>query len=252
MAQPFLSIIIPAHNEAERLPLTLIDLDKYLSGRDFSYEVFVVNDGSDDATAKIVESFSHTMKNLKLIHNEEHKGKGAAVRQGMLLAKGKLRATIDADNSLDLQHIEEALPHFKSGAHVVVGVRHRNSKIWPALPPHRQLVERLNNFIAGPMFFGGFKNGLTDAGSGFKVFSDEAVENIFPKAMLAGWGSDFEVLALAKSLGYEIKELPVFWTHDSSKQIPGKGYLQILADMAKIRWWLSRDSYGIKNTKQEI
>ncbi|MCX6703060.1 MAG: glycosyltransferase [Candidatus Wolfebacteria bacterium] len=97
--KPYLSVIIPAYNEAKRLPLTLIDIDKHLSKADFSYEIIVVNDGSKDGTAEIVNRFSHLVKNLSLIDNKINHGKGWVVKQGMLESKGNIRLFMDSDNA---------------------------------------------------------------------------------------------------------------------------------------------------------
>ncbi|MEK9180071.1 MAG: glycosyltransferase [Patescibacteria group bacterium] len=245
MAQPFFSIIIPAYNEAERLPLTLVDLDKHFGERSYAYEILVVNDGSTDKTREVAASFSRMMKNLKFIHNEENKGKGAAVRQGMLLARGKYRATLDADNAVHPSHIEDAVPYLKGGAHIVLGVRTRESKIWPPLPPFRQLTERLNNVFISPILFGSIRSGFEDLQSGFKVFTDEAAERIFSQAKVQGWGFDLETLALARAMEYPVKEIAVLWRHNSEKSMPLFAYLRNLVDAARIRWWLSRGKYNI-------
>src|SRR3990167_9312131 len=110
--KPYLSVIIPAYNEAKRLPLTLIDIDKKLSEANYSYEIIVVNDGSKDNTAEIVRRFSHLIKNLRLIDNKENHGKGWVVRQGMLEATGDIRLFMDADNSTKVDEITKFLPYF--------------------------------------------------------------------------------------------------------------------------------------------
>ena len=248
MAQPFLSVIIPARNEAERLPLALIDLDKHLSDGEHSYEILVVDDGSKDDTAKIVGNFSRMMRNLKLIHNDEQKGKGAAVRQGMLLARGKYRAMLDADGAVHPKYLYEIQPHFKEGAHIIIGSRVLGAgRWWPQIPPHRQLMERLSNLLLRPVLH----LGVGDPGSGFKVFSEEVVERLFSESRIPGWGFDLEILALAKNLGYQIKEIPISWSHDASRQMPYYGYLQALADAVKVRWWLSRGRYGLDTNSHE-
>src|SRR3989344_4060788 len=104
MSQPYLSVIIPAYNEAKRIPLTLAAVDKYLSMVDYPYEILVVNDGSKDNTSEVVQKMSADIKNLKLIDNDANKGKGGVVLQGMLLAAGKYRLFMDADNSTSVDH----------------------------------------------------------------------------------------------------------------------------------------------------
>src|SRR3989338_6919376 len=106
----FLSIIIPAYNEAERIPLTLVDMYKRLSQVKYSYEILVINDGSTDNTAEIVRKMAPAIKNLKLIDNRINQGKGGVVKQGMLLAKGEYRLFTDADNSTSIDHFEKMIP----------------------------------------------------------------------------------------------------------------------------------------------
>jgi glycosyltransferase involved in cell wall biosynthesis len=120
MAQPYLSIIIPAYNEAERISMTLIDMDKRLSKEAYSYEILVVNDGSKDNTAEVVRSMEKMIKNLKLVDNVENKGKGGVVRQGMLVAKGQYRLFTDADNSVSIDQFNNMVPYFKEGYEVVI------------------------------------------------------------------------------------------------------------------------------------
>src|SRR5271156_5411485 len=123
MTQPYLSIIIPAYNEAERLPKTLLDIDKRLAAAAYSYEIVVVNDGSTDNTAAIVKNMVKMVRNLKLIDLKDNSGKGGTVRQGMLLSSGTIRLFMDADNSTSVDQFEKMMPYFKEGFDVVIGSR---------------------------------------------------------------------------------------------------------------------------------
>src|SRR5580692_1527074 len=123
MSQPYLSIIIPAYNEAERLPKALLAMDKQLVSASYSYEIFVVNDGSTDKTAEIVKNMAQLVRNLKLIDLRVNVGKGGAVRQGMLLSSGQIRIFTDADNSTSIDQFEKMMPFFKEGYEVVIGSR---------------------------------------------------------------------------------------------------------------------------------
>ena len=148
MAKPYLSVIIPAYNEAKRLPLTLVDVDKHLSQQDYSYEILVINDGSKDATAEITERFLPLIANLKLINLPENQGKGAAVRQGMLAAKGNWRLFMDADNSTSISEFAKMIPYFKEGYEVIIGSRAvKGAKLRPPQSIHRQLAGKLGNLF---------------------------------------------------------------------------------------------------------
>ncbi|MDP2598400.1 MAG: glycosyltransferase, partial [Candidatus Liptonbacteria bacterium] len=194
MAQPYLSVIIPAYNEAERIPLTLVDIDKHLSTAEYSYEIIVVNDGSKDKTAEVVRSMEKMIKNLKLVDNRENKGKGGVVRQGMLTARGKIRLFTDADNSTSVDQFNNMLPYFStggarppvsqddafgksSGRHetydVVIGSRAmKGSKLDPAEPLYRQIPGKMGNIFIQTLLL----PGLWDTQCGFKAFTDEAAE----------------------------------------------------------------------------
>jgi len=244
MPKPFLSVVIPAYNEAKRLPLTLIDIDKHLDEQEYSYEIVVVNDGSTDETAEIVARFAPLINNLRLIDNSENKGKGAVVRQGMLEAKGLWRLFMDADNSTSVVEFNKMISYFKSGYDVVIGSRDvRGSRMMPAQPIHKRLLGRLGNLII-QLFL---TRGIWDTQCGFKCYSEDAAEKIFPLTKIDRWGFDAESLALAKVLGYKIKEIPVFWVNDVRTHVKLKDYLQVLFETVKVRWWLWRDVYNLKN-----
>ena len=121
--KPYLSVIIPAYNEAERLPATLIDIDRILGARKFSYEILVMNDGSKDNTAEVVQKMIPVIKNLKLVDNHENRGKGGVVKQGMLVAQGESPLFTDADNSTSIDQFDNMIPAFTEGAAVVIGSR---------------------------------------------------------------------------------------------------------------------------------
>ncbi len=249
MPKPFLSIIIPAYNESERLPLTLVDIDKRLSNVKYSYEIIVVNDGSTDNTAEIVKSMAEAIKNLKLIDNKANQGKGGVVRQGMLLAKGEYRLFTDADNSTSIDHFEKMIPYLsasngsgKEGEFydVVIGSRVvRGSKLEPAQPFYRQLLGKLSNIIIQIVNV----PGIWDTQCGFKAFSEKSAEKIFAVAKINGWGFDIEALALARHFGYKIKEIPVHWINDAKSHVKLSAYLKTFVENAKIRWWIITGAY---------
>jgi len=249
MSQPFLSVIIPAYNEAERLPLTLVDIDKHLSKVEYGYEILVVNDGSKDNTAEIVRAMSGMIKNLKLIDNEANKGKGGVVRQGMLLAKGQIRLFTDADNSTSVDQFKNMLPYLKDGYNIVVGSRTTNgAKLDPPEPLFRQIAGKGLNLVVQTLLL----PGIWDTQCGFKAFTAEAAERVFSLSRLTGWGFDVEVLALAKKLGYKIKEIPVHWVNDAVSRVKMSAGLQFLRDIIKIRWWLWTGAYALLPNENRI
>ncbi len=242
MAKPYLSVIIPAYNEAKRLPLTLIDVDRHLSEQEYSYEIIVVNDGSTDVTAEVVERFKPLIENLKIINNKENRGKGAVVKQGMLAARGNWRVFMDADNSTSVVEFNKMMPYLDEGLEVIIGSRAvKGAKMDPPQPIHKRFAGRLGNWFIRLMVLKGVK----DSQCGFKCFSEEAAERIFPLLRIDRWGFDVEALAIARALGYKVKEMPVHWVNDPRTHVSFKSYFQVLWETVKVRWWLWRNAYKI-------
>lgn len=243
MSKPFLSIIIPAYNEAKRLPLTLVDVDKHLSAAEYSYEIIVVDDGSKDATVEIVKRLAAGLiKNLRVVENEKNHGKGFVVRQGMLEAKGNWRLFTDADNSTSVDQIERMIPFFKEGYDVLIGSRAvPGAKLEPPEPLYKRILGKGGNLfiqlVAVP--------GVRDTQCGFKCFSERAAERIFGVARSDRWAFDVEALALARKFGFRIKEVPVRWVNDFRSHVKLSAYFTTLFEVVKIRWWLVTNIYRI-------
>ncbi len=243
--KPFLSVIIPSYNESRRLPLTLIDVDRHLSGAKYPYEIIVVDDGSTDDTAEIVERFAKFIPNLRLLQREVKKSKkgntkGFAVQLGMLEAKGRYRLFMDADNSTSVDQFEKMIPLFEKGREVVIGSRaHKGSELTPAQPILRQIPGKMGNIFIQVLLL----PGIWDTQCGFKAFSEKATKEIFGLQRVAGWGFDVEVLSLAKWLGFDIGQIPVVWVNDLDSRVGLNAYIQVLLDTMRIRYWLWRGVY---------
>jgi len=237
-----LSVIIPAYNEEKRLPKTLVEIDKYLRKQDYDYEIIVVNDGSKDKTAQIVEDFKSKIANLKLIDNKINHGKGYVIRQGMLEAKGEFRVFTDADNSTPIDQIEKMWPEFEKGYDVVIGSRDiRGAVLEPPQPWWRRFLGEvfglLTNLIVGTW-------GIKDTQCGFKGFTQRATKDIFPRCKINRFAFDPEILIIAKKLGYKIKEIPIFWRNDPRSKVKFKSMIKMGFDLLKIRWNLITKKYG--------
>jgi dolichyl-phosphate beta-glucosyltransferase len=236
----YLSVIIPAYNEAERIPKTLLAMDAYLSRVNYPYEIVVVNDGSRDATADVVRNMTKVVKNLKLVDIKENHGKGSVVQHGMLAAKGDVRLFMDADNSTSVDQFENMIPFLKEGYGVVIGSRAvSGAKLTPPEPFYRQLIGKALNLVVQAMVL----PGVWDTQCGFKAYTAEAAEKIFGVSKVSTWGFDVETLALARRFGYRIKEIPVRWVNDTRSHVKFSGGLQFLRDIARIRWWLWTGAY---------
>ena len=241
--KPYLSIILPAYDEADRLPKTLIDIDRRLADKKYTYEILVINDGSKDNTAEVVRKMAPTIKNLKLVDNKENKGKGGVVRQGMLTAEGEIRLFMDSDNATTIDHFDQMIPFFNEGYGVVICSRSaKGSKLDPPEPWYRQIPGKLGNlFWIQPLVL----PGLWDTQCGFKAFTAEVAEKVFALSRIGGWSFDVEILALAKKLGYRIREVPVHWVHDGKSKVKASAYVKFFLEVVQIRWWLSSNVYKI-------
>ncbi len=243
VARPFLSVIIPAYNEANRLPLTLIDVDRHLSAQPYAYEILVIDDGSSDATAEIARRFSGVIKNLKLINNPENRGKGAAVKIGMLTAKGNWRLQMDADNSNPVPEFHKMMPYFtpEHGFDIVIASRGvKGSKIAPPMPLLRRICEWVLNLKIRLILNSKVKDFLL----GFHCFSGESAEKIFSLVRLTSWSYAVESLVLGEKLGFKIKEIPIAASYDAGSRFRMGNYLQIIWETIKIWWWLKRKRYS--------
>lgn len=254
--KPFLSVIIPAYNEAERLPLTLVDVDKHLSAAEYSYEIIVVDDGSRDTTVAVAKHFAGIVRNLRVVENEKNRGKGAAVRQGMLEAKGNWRLFMDADNSTSVDQVEKMLPYFSAGGGSAFGGKDAydviiasraipGAELEPPEPLYKQLLGKAGNLFIQLVAV----RGICDTQCGFKCFSEEAAERIFGVARSDRWAFDVEALALARRFGFRIKEVPARWVNDFRSHVKLSAYVTTLFEVVRIRWWLISGVYE-KQTKR--
>lgn len=228
-----LSVIIPAYNEEHRIANTLKSLDSYLKNQPYEYEIIVVSDGAKDNTAQVVKDLESHIANSKLIDNKQNHGKGYVVRQGMLEATGDVRLFMDADNSTTIDHIEKMLPYLDHGYSVVIGsIEIEGAKINENAQWYRRALghwsKYLIRFVAGLW-------GIHDTQRGFKIFTAEAAERIYKQVTIERFGFDIEVLAVAKHLGFKIKEVPVIWNNAGESTVHLSSYISTLLDLFKVR-----------------
>lgn len=238
-----LSIVIPAFNEEKRLPKTLSEIDAYLARQNFDYEILVVDNGSRDRTAEIVKELEGKIRGLKLISGSSGRGKGFAVKLGMLQAQGDYRIFTDADNSTSIDQVEKMWPELEKGYDIVIGSRDIKGAVLDPPQPF------LRNFILGE----GFKLfrkivlglwGVEDTQCGFKGFTARAAEAIFPKSVIAHFAFDPEILIIGKKMGYQIKEIPIYWKNDPDSKVKFQSVLKMAMDILKIRLNLLYGLYG--------
>ncbi|HXK36816.1 MAG TPA: dolichyl-phosphate beta-glucosyltransferase [Candidatus Paceibacterota bacterium] len=227
-----LSVIIPAYNEAKRIGRTLGAVGAWLATQPFDSEIVVVDNRSTDATADIVREYQQRFRSIRLT-DEPRPGKGYAVANGMLFATGRVRLFMDADNSTSIEHYEKMRPYLDQGYDVVIGsLAVKGAKIMQGggEPLWRVVLGKLGNlwiqFWAVP--------GIWDTQRGFKIFTERAARDIFPKLSIFGWGFDVEVLAVARAHTYRIKEVPVTWNNDPDSKVNAWAYPKVLLDTVKV------------------
>lgn len=244
----FLSWVIPAYNEERRIEKTIREVDGYLRARNFAggWEIILSNSASRDRTVEIVESLRPQIANLKLL-NLENKGKGWAVQQGMLAAKGDIRIFADADNSVSPEQFDAFLPHLsapdtKDRFDVVIGsIEVKGASIEEQAQWYRRALGRCAKYVirAGSGLWE-----IRDSQRGFKAFTRAAAEYVFPRQTVTGWGFDFEILLIAKLGGLRIKEVPVRWINPSDSKVGLDAYASTLAELVRVRWNKTRGVYN--------
>src|SRR5271156_1531068 len=232
-----LSVIIPAFNEERRLPKALEFIAAYLAARSLRAEIIVVDDGSTDGTARLVEDFRKKVPALRLVSNGENRGKGFSVRHGMLEARGEIALFTDADLSSPIEEIEKLLAALAAGNDIAIGSRALDRSL---ISIHQSRWREL----AG-MVFNGLVRVITglpfsDTQCGFKIFRREPARIIFEQQRIEGFGFDPEILFLAKRHGLRTSEVPVRWAHDAATKVQVlRDSTMMFGDLLLIRWnWL--------------
>jgi len=242
MSEIYLSVIIPTYNEEKRLTGTLQSINDYLFRQSYDYEILVVDNGSTDKTAQIVRNLAGQIKGLKLIEGLGGRGKGFAVKKGMLMAKGDFRIFVDADNSTSIDQIEKMWPEFKKGYDVVIGSRDVEGAVLnPPQPWIRDKILGKGFKLYRKIILGLW--GIQDTQCGFKCFTKKATEEIFPRCKINHFAFDAEILIIGKSLGYKIKEIPVYWKNDPGSKVNFKSIIKMAIDLIKIRLNLIKGVY---------
>jgi dolichyl-phosphate beta-glucosyltransferase len=245
VSTPFLSIIIPAHNEATRLPNTLEQVFAFAAQQTYELEVLVVENGSIDNTYQIAQEFAMQHSEMRVLQNAL-RGKGRAVRQGMLAARGKYRFMCDVDLSMPVDEINRFLPPALDGFDIVIASREAPGAVRYGEPNYRHVIGRIYNGLIRLLAL----PDLQDTQCGFKCFKDRTVEDLFPRQTLDGWSFDVEILFIARQLGYSIKELPVHWYYNPHSKIRVfRDSFKMGLDLLTIRLNSVRGLYRVSNAR---
>lgn len=215
---PFLSIIIPAYNEAERILPTLHSTTCYLRQRGTPHEILVVDDGSQDDTAIRVEKLSSNEQSIRILRLTRNIGKGGAVRAGMMTAQGDPQLIADADGATPIQELERLEAALRHGADIAVGSRSlasQDKRYQVKIRWHRTLLGNLFNGVVQRLGV----EGIADTQCGFKLFRKSVAQDLFSVARINGYGFDLELLYIAQRRGYRIAEVPVNWTDQPGSKV---------------------------------
>ena len=245
LPKPILSLIIPAHNEETRLPDTLRQVLEFAERQTYTMEVLVVENGSEDRTFQIAKDFAMQYPKIRVLQNSQ-RGKGRAVRQGMLAAQGEFRFMCDADFSMPVEEINLFLPPNQEGYDIAIASREAPGAARHGEPYYRHFIGRIYNglirWLALP--------GLQDTQCGFKCFRGEVAEDLFQRQTLMGWSFDVEILFIARQLGYKIIELPIHWYYNPQSKIKVvRDSFKMGVDLITIRLNAKRGVYTHPNVR---
>mgnify|MGYP001824752780 CR=1 FL=1 len=239
MTRPDLSIVIPAYNEARRLPETLAHLDRWLGSTTLRTEILIVDDGSTDRTTEVAREAG--AEGIRLFRHEPNRGKGYAVRRGMLAARGERRLMTDADLSTPIEELPRLMRELDHGAEVAIGSRAvAGARIEVHQPAYREAMGRVFNRLVQLLLLPGLK----DTQCGFKLFSARAAEEAFGACRLDGFSFDVEALFVARRRGRRLVEVPVVWRNDEASRVSLGGGGAAFADLFRIRFFAWRGVYG--------
>jgi dolichyl-phosphate beta-glucosyltransferase len=234
---PNLSVVIPAYNEEQRLPGTLEQVLAYLEQQPYTSELLVVDDGSRDGTREVVTRFSAQDERVRLVEYGVNRGKGYAVRQGMLAATGDRILMSDADLSTPIAELEKLAARLDDGCDIAIGSRALpESNLAVHQPPLRELIGRCFNLVVRILAV----PGIHDTQCGFKLFSRAAAHDIFPLLTVDQWAFDVEALLVARKMGYQIAEVPVTWVNDENSKVNvARDFVRTVLDLGRIRLYWS-------------
>lgn len=235
ISTPRLAVIIPAYNESERILPTLERLAEYFSNVDYSWKVVVISDGSMDNTGEIVKQFASEHSGFELDEYHPNRGKGFAVRKGMIEQDAEYILFSDADLAAPIEEIEKLWPKIESGDDIAIGSRPlKESNLEIRQPWYREFLGRAFNTAVQLMAVRGIK----DTQCGFKLFRRDVARDVFSRCKLDGFGFDFESLMIARDLNYKITEVPIRWSHqEGSKVVLMRDGPRMLGDLVRLRTW---------------
>ncbi len=231
MNNPFLSLILPAHNEEQRIYSCLENVNDFLGKQDYSFEILIVENASVDKTLEIAKGFARRKKKFHVIHLDD-RGKGLAVKTGMLAAKGSYRFFADVDFSMPVSEINRFFPPAVPNAQVTIASREAPGAVRYYEPAFRHFTGRVFNSLVKLSVV----PELQDTQCGFKCFRHDIAEDIFSRQTMTGWSFDAEILFIALKKKYEILEIPIPWYFNANSKVRlVKDSFRMASDILAIR-----------------
>jgi dolichyl-phosphate beta-glucosyltransferase len=231
---PKYSIVIPAFNESARIPATLESVIACVRTNSWDAEIIVVNDGSSDNTAELVQNIAKEAPELRMIENPGNRGKGYAVRNGVLHSLGDIVMFTDSDLSAPILEAERLFAAIRGGADIAIGSRWlATSRQTHRQPLYRQVFGRCFNGVCRMVM----RLPFADTQCGFKAFTRAAAQTVFQLQTIERWGFDPEILFIALKRGFKVQEVPVSWAHDARTRMSYlRDGMQMLKELAIVRW----------------
>ena len=243
---PFLSVVLPAYNEAAAISRTLQAIRAFLDDQRYTYEVVVAVDGDDD-TPSIVENIAKSWPNLRIAAEAGRHGKGHGLRRGMGLVSGQIVGFIDADYKTPIDQVAKFLPWFDEGYDIVAGSRALSESRIERYQPWYRRVGSQAFAVAMHVIVG--LNAIRDTQCGFKFFTRQAAADIFSRCQIDGYMCDVEILWLADRLGYRVKEAGIVWRDDGDSRLQlVSGNIRNAFDLIRIRF----GSYALNGRPQAV
>jgi dolichyl-phosphate beta-glucosyltransferase len=229
-----LSIVIPCYNEEARLPRTIEQVEQYLDGKDLSYELILVDDGSSDGTRKVMDAAAERNRSVRLEALPRNRGKGRALAEGVAVAKGSEVLVTDADLSTPIEELPKLQAELDRGAGVAIASRAvKGSRVEISQPFYRVLMGKAFNLLVQAVLL----PGIWDTQCGFKLFRADVAHEAFAELTTDGFGYDPEVLYRAKKRGVRIAEVPVVWRNSAPTKVsPIKSSLDMFRHVLRIRF----------------
>jgi dolichyl-phosphate beta-glucosyltransferase len=231
---PKLSVVVPCYNEEQRLPRTIEQIEAYLDARGDPYELILVDDGSADATRKVMDDAAAKHKAVRIVALPRNRGKGRALAEGVKVSRGESVLVTDADLSTPIDELHKLEAAVRSGAGVAIASRSiKGSRVELSQPIYRVLMGKVFNVIVQVVLL----PGIWDTQCGFKLFRGDIAREVFPRLTTDGFGYDPEVLYLAKQKGVRIVEVPVIWRNSApTKVMPFRSSFDMFRHVVKVRF----------------